>query len=204
VNPRLLLIDNYDSFTYNLVQAFMVLGADVLVHRNDAITIDEARALQPTHLVISPGPGTPLDAGVSMRMIEAFAGHLPILGVCLGHQSMVAAFGGKVVRAGRLMHGKTSPVTHDGRTLFQGLSQPFEAGRYHSLIAESASLPASLEVTARTAEGEIMGVRHRSLPIEGVQFHPESILTPEGPKLMANFLRIGEEATNVAAAARNA
>ena len=190
MSARLLLIDNYDSFTYNLVQAFMVLGADVLVHRNDTISVAAARELHPTHLVISPGPGTPFDAGISMRMIEAFADELPILGVCLGHQAMVAVFGGKVVRAGRLMHGKTSPVQHDGRTIFAGLSQPFQAGRYHSLIAESGSLPAALEVTARTPEGEIMGVRHRTWPIEGVQFHPESILTPEGPRLMANFLRI--------------
>jgi anthranilate synthase/aminodeoxychorismate synthase-like glutamine amidotransferase len=189
VSVRLLLIDNYDSFTYNLVQAFRVLGAEVLVHRNDALTVEEARALNPTHLVISPGPGTPHDAGVSMRMIEGFAGALPILGVCLGHQALVAVFGGNVVRAGRLMHGKTSAVTHDGRTLYAGLSQPFEAGRYHSLIAEHASLPRDLEISARTAEGEIMGVRHRRLPVEGVQFHPESILTPEGPALMANFLR---------------
>ena len=188
--PRLLLIDNYDSFTYNLVQAFMVLGAEVLVHRNDAISIDAARALEPTHLAISPGPGTPDDAGISMRMIEAFAGRIPILGVCLGHQSLVAVFGGRVVRAGRLMHGKTSPVLHDGRTIYSGLTVPFTAGRYHSLIAQPETLPAQLEVTARTAEGEIMGVRHRSLPIEGVQFHPESILTPEGPRLMANFLTL--------------
>jgi anthranilate synthase component 2/para-aminobenzoate synthetase component 2 len=188
VSPRLLLIDNYDSFTYNLVQAFLVLGAEVRVHRNDAITVEEAHALQPTHLVISPGPGTPFDAGVSMKMIEAFAGSVPILGVCLGHQALVAVFGGRVVRAGRLMHGKTSRVQHDGRTLYAGLSQPFEAGRYHSLIAEHDSLPAEFEVTARTPEGEIMGVRHTTLAIEGVQFHPESILTPEGPRLMANYL----------------
>jgi anthranilate synthase/aminodeoxychorismate synthase-like glutamine amidotransferase len=160
------------------------------VHRNDAITIEEARALEPTHLVISPGPGTPSDAGISMKMIEAFAGHVPILGVCLGHQSLVEVFGGKVVRAPRLMHGKTSPVRHDGRTIYQGLSRPFEAGRYHSLIAEPASLPADLAVSAETQEGEIMGVRHHSLPVEGVQFHPESILTPEGPKLMGNFLYV--------------
>jgi anthranilate synthase component 2/para-aminobenzoate synthetase component 2 len=188
VNPRLLLIDNYDSFTYNLVQAFLVLGADVRVYRNDAISIEEARALEPTHLAISPGPGTPDDAGISMRMIEAFAGQIPILGVCLGHQSLVAVFGGRIVRAGRLMHGKTSPVQHDGRTIYAGLTQPFEAGRYHSLIAQPDALPSQLEVTARTPEGEIMGVRHRTLAIEGVQFHPESILTPEGPRLMENFL----------------
>jgi anthranilate synthase/aminodeoxychorismate synthase-like glutamine amidotransferase len=188
VSPQVLLIDNYDSFTYNLVQAFLVLGASVDVRRNDAITVEEALGLGATHLVISPGPGTPRNAGVSLRMIEAFAGRLPIFGVCLGHQSLVEAFGGKVVRAGRLMHGKVSPVLHDGRGLFQGLPQEFSAGRYHSLIAEPASMPAVLEVTARTAEGEIMGVRHKSLPIEGVQFHPESVLTPDGPRLMANFL----------------
>jgi anthranilate synthase/aminodeoxychorismate synthase-like glutamine amidotransferase len=189
VRPRVLLIDNYDSFTYNLVQAFLVLGADVEVHRNDVITIDEALARDPTHLVISPGPGTPGQAGVSMPMIAAFAGRIPIFGVCLGHQSLVEVFGGKVVRAGRLMHGKTSPVAHDGKGLYAGMPQDFQAGRYHSLIADAASIPAVLTVTARTAEGEIMGVRHRSLPIEGVQFHPESVLTPEGPVLMGNFLR---------------
>jgi anthranilate synthase/aminodeoxychorismate synthase-like glutamine amidotransferase len=189
MRPRLLLIDNYDSFTYNLVQAFLVLGAEVEVFRNDLITVEEALEQQPTHLVISPGPGTPSHAGVSMRMIEAFAGRIPIFGVCLGHQSLVEVFGGKVVRAGRLMHGKTSPVAHDGKGLFSGMPQEFQAGRYHSLIADPASIPAVLEVTARTAEGEIMGVRHRSLPIEGVQFHPESVLTPEGPVLMGNFLK---------------
>jgi len=188
--PRLLLVDNYDSFTYNLVQAFLVLGADVLVHRNDSITVAEAQALAPTHLCISPGPGTPRDAGVSMAMIEAFAGRVPVFGVCLGHQSIVEVFGGEVVRAGRLMHGKVSPVHHDNRGLLAGMPQPFEAGRYHSLIARPESLPASLEVTARTAEGEIMGVRHRDLVIEGVQFHPESVLTPEGPLLLANFLML--------------
>jgi anthranilate synthase/aminodeoxychorismate synthase-like glutamine amidotransferase len=187
--PRLLLIDNYDSFTYNLVQAFMVLGADVLVHRNDQITIDEARALQPTHLCISPGPGTPYDAGVSMQMIAAFAGEVPVFGVCLGHQSLVEVFGGKVVRAGRLMHGKTSLVHHDGRSILAGMPEPFEAGRYHSLIAQPQSMPDVLEVSARTDEGEIMGVRHRTLNVEGVQFHPESVLTPQGPVLMGNFLK---------------
>ena len=189
MRPRILLIDNYDSFTYNLVQAFLVLGAEVEVHRNDAITVDEAMGLKSTHLVISPGPGTPLNAGVSMRMIGAFAGRIPIFGVCLGHQSLVEVFGGKVVRASRLMHGKVSPVIHDGKGLYAGMPQNFPAGRYHSLIAEPASIPAVLEVTARTAEGEIMGVRHKSLPIEGVQFHPESVLTPDGPVLMGNFLK---------------
>jgi anthranilate synthase/aminodeoxychorismate synthase-like glutamine amidotransferase len=186
---RLLLIDNYDSFTYNLVQAFMVLGAEVLVHRNDSITVDQAKSLKPTHLCISPGPGTPYDAGVSMRMIEAFAGDVPIFGVCLGHQSLVEVFGGKVVRAGRLMHGKTSLVHHDGQSILKNMPEPFEAGRYHSLIAQPDSLPDTLEVTARTDEGEIMGVRHKAFNIEGVQFHPESVLTPEGPVLMGNFLQ---------------
>jgi len=185
----LLLIDNYDSFTYNLVQAFMVLGADVLVHRNDSITVEQAKSLHPTHLCISPGPGTPYDAGVSMRMIEAFAGELPIFGVCLGHQSLVEVFGGKVVRAGRLMHGKTSLVHHDGKSILKNMPEPFEAGRYHSLIAQPETLPEALQVTARTDEGEIMGVRHKTFNIEGVQFHPESVLTPQGPVLMGNFLQ---------------
>jgi para-aminobenzoate synthetase component 2 len=186
---RILLIDNYDSFTYNLVQAFLVLGAQVDVHRNDAISVEQALKEDYTHLVISPGPGTPRDAGISMQMIEAFAGRIPIFGVCLGHQSLVEVFGGKVVRAARLMHGKVSAVEHDGRGLYAGMRQGFEAGRYHSLIAEPDSIPAVLEVTSRTAQGEIMGVRHRSLPIEGVQFHPESVLTPDGPILMGNFLK---------------
>jgi para-aminobenzoate synthetase component 2 len=188
VKPRLLLIDNYDSFTYNLVQAFLVLGAEVSVYRNDALTPAQALALAPTHLCISPGPGTPYDAGVSMDMIRAFAGRIPVLGVCLGHQSIVEVFGGKVVRAERLMHGKTSLVRHDERTVFAGLPQPCEVGRYHSLIAAPASLPAELEVSARTPEGEVMAVRHTRLTVEGVQFHPESILTPDGPRLLANFL----------------
>jgi len=207
MKSKLLLIDNYDSFTYNLVQAFLVLGADVRVFRNDAIDIAAAKALQPTHLCISPGPGTPYDAGVSMDMIRAFAGQIPVLGVCLGHQSITEVFGGKVVRAGRLMHGKTSMVNHDGRTLFAGLSQPCEVGRYHSLIAQPESLPPVLEVSARTPEGEIMGLRHREFMVEGVQFHPESVLTPEGPTLMGNFLKFrhgerrAEEAAGVAHAA---
>jgi anthranilate synthase component 2/para-aminobenzoate synthetase component 2 len=186
--PRLLQIDNYDSFTYNLVQAFLILGAEIDVRRNDAVTIEEALASAPTHVCISPGPGTPYDAGVSMEMIRAFAGKVPIFGVCLGHQSIVEVFGGKVVRAGRLMHGKTSEITHDGRGLFQDLPNPCEIGRYHSLIAQPESLPPYLQVTAQTAEGEIMGVRHRELMVEGVQFHPESVLTPDGPRLMQNFL----------------
>jgi anthranilate synthase/aminodeoxychorismate synthase-like glutamine amidotransferase len=186
---RLLLIDNYDSFTYNLVQAFMVLGAEVLVHRNDSISVDQAKSLRPSHLCISPGPGTPYDAGVSMRMIEAFAGEIPVFGVCLGHQSLVEVFGGKVVRAPRLMHGKTSLVHHDGQSILQNMPAPFEAGRYHSLIAQAESLPDTLLVTARTDEGEIMGVRHTTFNVEGVQFHPESVLTPDGPLLMGNFLQ---------------
>ena len=187
-HPRLLLIDNYDSFTYNLVQAFLVGGAEVLVHRNDCLTVDEAESLAPSHLCISPGPGVPAGAGVSMRMIEAFAGRVPVLGVCLGHQALIEVFGGAIVRAPRLMHGKTSPVLHDDRGLFTGLPNPFDVGRYHSLIAERERIPADFEVTAWTAEGEVMGVRHRSLAIEGVQFHPESILTPEGPRVLAAFL----------------
>ena len=200
--PRLLLIDNYDSFTYNLVQAFLVLGAGVSVYRNDALTPAAARALAPSHLCISPGPGTPRDAGVSMDMIRAFAGRVPVLGVCLGHQSIVEVFGGQVVRADRLMHGKTSFVRHDERSLFAGLPQPCEVGRYHSLIASPANLPPQLEVSARTAEGEIMAVRHRTLAVEGVQFHPESILTPEGPRLLDNFL--AQDAARRAAGAPHA
>jgi anthranilate synthase/aminodeoxychorismate synthase-like glutamine amidotransferase len=186
----LLLIDNYDSFTYNLVQAFLVLGADVEVFRNDQISVDAALGKDLTHLCISPGPGTPRDAGVSIGMIRAFAGRLPILGVCLGHQSIVEAFGGEVVRASRLMHGKTSMVNHDGQTLFAGLPQPCEVGRYHSLIAAPDKLPAELAISARTDQDEIMGVRHRKYVIEGVQFHPESVLTPQGPALMGNFLAL--------------
>jgi anthranilate synthase/aminodeoxychorismate synthase-like glutamine amidotransferase len=187
---RMLLIDNYDSFTYNLVQAFASMGAEVLVYRNDAIGIEEAKRLKPSHLVISPGPGRPEDAGVSLAMIDAFHEHIPVLGVCLGHQCLVSYFGGAIVRAERLMHGKTSLVTHDDRTIFRGMSQPFEAGRYHSLCADRQSLPEAVRLTAETDEGEIMAVRHRSLPLEGVQFHPESVLTPEGGKLMANFLQM--------------
>jgi len=189
--PRLLLIDNYDSFTYNLVQAFLVLGAEVRVIRNDEITVDEALRMNDlTHLCISPGPGTPREAGVSMAMIRAFTGKLPVFGVCLGHQSITEVFGGNVVRAARLMHGKTSTIKHDGKTLFEGLPQPLEVGRYHSLIAEPGSVPAELEVSAITPEGEIMGIRHRKYTIEGVQFHPESVLTPQGPELMGNFLKL--------------
>lgn len=187
---RLLLIDNYDSFTYNLVQAFAEKGAEVLVYRNDMITIAEAGALGVTHLVISPGPGRPEDAGVSLQMVGAFAGEVPLLGVCLGHQCLVQYYGGTIVRADRLMHGKTSMVTHDGGALFDGMPTTFEAGRYHSLCVENKTLPDELVVTAQTGRGEIMAVRHSSLPLEGVQFHPESVLTPEGDTLMANFLRM--------------
>jgi len=187
---RMLLIDNYDSFTYNLVQAFAAQGAEVIVHRNDKLTVAEARAIEPTHLVISPGPGRPEDAGTSIAMIAAFATSIPVLGVCLGHQCLVTHFGGKVVRAERLMHGKTSLARHDGKTIFAGLPQPMEVGRYHSLCAEHESFPAALEISAQTERGEIMGVRHRQLPLEGVQFHPESVLTPAGEQLMANFLRM--------------
>ena len=190
MSVRLLLVDNYDSFTYNLVQAFLVLGAEVEVHRNDEITVEQALARAPTHVCISPGPGTPYDAGVSMDMIRAFAGKVPVLGVCLGHQSITEVFGGKVVRNARLMHGKTSPVNHDGLGVFAGLPQPMLVGRYHSLVAKPESLPACLQVTATTAEGEIMGLRHTELVVEGVQFHPESVMTPDGPQLLGNFLRM--------------
>jgi anthranilate synthase/aminodeoxychorismate synthase-like glutamine amidotransferase len=186
----MLLIDNYDSFTYNLVQAFASMGAEVLVYRNDALDVDQAARLKPSHLVISPGPGRPGDAGVSLAMIDAFHERIPVLGVCLGHQCIVSYFGGEIVRAERLMHGKTSLVAHDGRTIFHGMSQPFEAGRYHSLCAERQSMPEVLNLSAETEEGEIMAVRHRSLPVEGVQFHPESVLTPEGGRLMSNFLQM--------------
>jgi len=187
---RMLLIDNYDSFTYNLVQAFAAHGADVMVYRNDTIGVDEGIALQPTHLVISPGPGRPDDAGVSLDMIAAFAGEIPVLGVCLGHQCIVQQQGGEIIRAERLMHGKTSLIKHDGKSVFEGISQPFEVGRYHSLCADTKTLPDTLEITAETDSGVIMGVRHRSLQIEGVQFHPESVLTPEGELLMSNFMRM--------------
>ncbi len=187
---RMLLVDNYDSFTYNLVQAFAAQGAEVIVHRNDAITVDEARTIAPSHLVISPGPGRPEDAGVSLDMIAAFAESVPVLGVCLGHQCLVHHFGGRIVSAERLMHGKTSMAKHDGKSIYDGLSQPVEVGRYHSLCAEHDTLPDVLELTAETERGEIMGVRHKTLPLEGVQFHPESVLTPEGDRLLANFMRM--------------
>ena len=188
MNNRILMIDNYDSFTFNLVQYLGELGAQVTVRRNDAIDIAGVRALAPDAIVISPGPCTPLQAGISVALIREMAGDLPILGVCLGHQCIGEAFGGKVVRAGRLMHGKTSPILHDSRTIFAGLPTPFEAIRYHSLLVEPESMPACLEVSAWTAEGEIMGLRHKQLAVEGVQFHPESILTQHGKELLKNFL----------------
>ena len=186
----LLVIDNYDSFTYNLVQYFGELGADPVVKRNDAVTADEVERMRPDKIVISPGPGTPADAGISRGLIRRFGPKLPILGVCLGHQSIGEVYGGKVVRAERLMHGKTSPIRHDGKGVFAGLPNPFEATRYHSLLVEKKSVPACLEVTADTAEGEIMGLRHREFPVHGVQFHPESILSKEGKDLLANFLKM--------------
>ena len=187
--PRVLMIDNYDSFTYNLVQAFAAQGADMHVYRNDAIDVAAARELAPTHVVISPGPGRPEGAGQSLAIIEAFAGQVPLLGVCLGHQSIVQHFGGNIVREQRLMHGKTSDISHDGAGVFEGLPDPMAVGRYHSLAAEAGSVPDCLVVTSRTDRGEIMGVRHRDWQVEGVQFHPESVLTPEGDTLMNNFLR---------------
>ena len=190
---RLVMIDNYDSFTYNLVQYLGELGAEVTVKRNDAIDVAGVRALRPSAVVISPGPCTPAEAGISLQLLREMAGEVPILGVCLGHQCIGEAFGGKVVGAPRLMHGKTSPVIHDGNTIFAGLPSPFDAMRYHSLIVDPDSLPSALEVSARTAENEIMGLRHKELAVEGVQFHPESILTMEGKHLLKNFLdRIGE------------
>ena len=184
----LLMLDNYDSFTYNLVQYLSELGADVRVYRNDAITLDEVAALAPSQIVVSPGPCTPSEAGISVPLIQRFAGQIPILGVCLGHQAIGQAFGGRIVRAQRVMHGKISPVTHDGRGVFKGIPAPCAVTRYHSLAIERASLPESLEVTATSDDGEIMGVRHRKHAVEGVQFHPEAILTEHGMRLLANFL----------------
>ncbi|HUN57073.1 MAG TPA: aminodeoxychorismate/anthranilate synthase component II [Candidatus Binataceae bacterium] len=185
---KILMIDNYDSFTYNLVQYLGELGAETIVKRNDAIDVAGARSLKADAIVISPGPCTPSEAGISLAILREMAGEKPMLGVCLGHQCMAEAFGGKVVRAARLMHGKTSPVLHDGKGVFAGLSNPLEAMRYHSLLVENMRIPSCLEVSARTAEGEVMGLRHREYAIEGVQFHPESIGTPEGKALLQNFL----------------
>ncbi len=186
----LLVIDNYDSFTYNLVQYLGELGESIEVYRNDALSLEDIAAKRPARIVISPGPCTPNEAGISVDVIKRFSGKIPILGVCLGHQSIGAAFGGDVVRADRLMHGKTSMIHHDGKTIYQGLANPFEATRYHSLIVKRETLPACLEVSAETKEGEIMGLRHREFPVEGVQFHPESILTRVGKDLLRNFLRL--------------
>ncbi len=189
----LVLIDNYDSFTYNLAQYFQMLGEEVKVIRNDAIKVEEITAFSPDYLVISPGPCTPKKAGISIEAIKYYAGKLPILGVCLGHQAIVAAFGGRIVQAKTIMHGKTSDIYHDGKTIFTNLPNPFVATRYHSLVAERESLPACLEITAWTEDEEIMGVRHKEFFIEGVQFHPESILTKEGLNLLKNFLELGKK-----------
>ncbi len=182
------MIDNYDSFTYNLVQYFGELGQEMKIYRNDKITVDEIKALKPARIVISPGPGTPSQAGISEEVIRTFAGQVPILGVCLGHQAIAEVFGGKIVRQKKVMHGKTSQIYHDGKTLFQGLPNPFTATRYHSLLVERASLPSVLEISAWTKDNEIMGLRHKEFKVEGVQFHPESILTEAGRRLLANFL----------------
>jgi anthranilate synthase/aminodeoxychorismate synthase-like glutamine amidotransferase len=193
---RVLVIDNYDSFTYNLVQYLGELGAAPLVHRHDAIGIDEIVSLEPAAILISPGPGTPDDAGISNDVIARFAGNIPILGVCLGHQCIGQVFGGRVVRAGQVMHGKTSLIRHNGEGVFAGLPNPFEATRYHSLVVDRDSLPDALEITAETDDGTIMGLRHRELAVEGVQFHPESVLTAVGHDLLRNFLAMaGEPAT---------
>jgi anthranilate synthase component 2 len=193
----ILVIDNYDSFTYNLVQYLGELGCESQVFRNDRITLDGIRRLRPDRLLISPGPGTPDDAGISLAAVSAFAGEIPILGVCLGHQSIAQAFGGRIVHSPRVMHGKTSMIHHDGRSLYRGIDDPFEATRYHSLMVSRSDLPACLEISSwtRSEDGgmaEIMGLRHRELPLEGVQFHPESILTPAGKQLLSNFLALGQ------------
>jgi anthranilate synthase component II len=186
----ILMIDNYDSFTYNLVQYLGQFGEDVAVRRNDAITLDEIEAMNPEAIFLSPGPCSPEQAGITVDVVRRFHRRVPLMGVCLGHQAIGYAFGGRVVRAGRIMHGKTSPILNDGRTIFKGLPSPFPAGRYHSLIVERESLPDCLEVSAETEEGEIMGLRHRTLPVEGIQFHPESILTPGGKRIIRNFLQL--------------
>ena len=187
----ILVIDNYDSFTYNLVQYLGEMGEELAVYRNDQLTVEEVEAMAPERIIISPGPCTPNEAGISVATIRRMARQTPILGVCLGHQSIGQAFGGEIVRAGRLMHGKTSPILHDGRTIFRGLPSPFEATRYHSLLVRRDTLPDCLEISAETEEGEIMGVRHRDLPVEGVQFHPESVLTEHGKELLRNFVHPG-------------
>ena len=184
------VLDNYDSFTFNLVQYMGELGAEIEVRRNDELTVEEVAALRPKKVVLSPGPCTPQEAGISIELIRAMAGKVPILGVCLGHQAIGAAFGGNVVRAAKLMHGKTSQVEHDGKTIFAGIASPMTCTRYHSLIVEEKGLPADLEISARTADGTIMGLRHRKFAVEGVQFHPESVLTDDGKRLIQNFLEL--------------
>jgi len=186
----ILVIDNYDSFTYNLVQYLGELGEDVLVRRNDEMTLDQIESLLPSRMLISPGPGRPAEAGISAELIRRFSGRVPILGVCLGHQAIGEVFGGRVVRASTVVHGKASEIKHDGKSIFKGLHSPFKAGRYHSLVVERESLPACLEISAETNDGVIMGLRHREKKIEGVQFHPESILTPAGKRLLQNFLEL--------------
>lgn len=196
----ILMIDNYDSFVYNLVQYLREMGREVAVHRNDKISLDQVERMRPRHIIISPGPCTPDEAGVSLELVRRFAGKIPILGVCLGHQAIGQAFGGRVVRAGRPMHGKTSAVRHDGRGVFAGLPQSLVVGRYHSLVVSPEGIPDCLEVTALTGYGEIMGLRHREYYVEGVQFHPESILTGHGREMLANFLRLGEVAVEAVSA----
>jgi anthranilate synthase/aminodeoxychorismate synthase-like glutamine amidotransferase len=191
--PMVLMIDNYDSFTYNLVQYVAQLGEDVRVFRNDQIGLNEIGEMAPEAIVLSPGPCSPKEAGITVEVIQAFYQKLPILGVCLGHQAIGYAFGGRIVRAERIMHGKTSPILNDGKTIFRGLPNPFVAGRYHSLIVEKKSIPDCLMVTAQTEEGEVMGIRHRQYPVEGIQFHPESILTPTGKRIIRNFLEINNK-----------
>jgi para-aminobenzoate synthetase component II len=193
----ILMIDNYDSFTYNLVQYFGELGQELVVKRNDQTSLEEIENLQPKFLMISPGPCSPNEAGISLKAIEYFAGKIPIFGVCLGHQSIAQVFNGDVVRAERLMHGKTSPMHHDGKTIFEGMDNPFPATRYHSLIVKNETLPACFEISAWTEEGEIMAIRHKDLPIEGVQFHPESIMTKDGIKLLQNFIKQYESFTSL-------
>ena len=186
----ILMIDNYDSFTYNLVQYLGQLGEEVAVRRNDEITLVEIEAMKPEAIFLSPGPCSPEQAGITCDVVRTFHTRVPIMGVCLGHQAIASAFGGTVVRAGRIMHGKTSPILHDGRTIFTGLTSPFPAGRYHSLLVEPETLPDCLEISAKTEEGEIMGLRHKRWPVEGIQFHPESILTPGGKRIIKNFLNL--------------
>ncbi len=185
----ILMIDNYDSFTFNIVQYLEQMGEDVVVFRNDKVTVDRIDKLKPQMIFLSPGPGTPRDAGITVDVVREFHKTIPIMGICLGHQSIGYAFGGEIVRAGRIMHGKVSPVHHDGKTIFTGLPDPFTAGRYHSLVVRPETLPSCLEVSARTAEGEIMGLRHKEFPVEGIQFHPESVLTPQGKRILRNFLK---------------